>query len=107
MSERPVPEEYTQTRAQFGHRAVTTARAARSLFEDLIAGYTTLNTITNPVGKGSSSSGNPPTTPPTKQSEVTSDVDRGESADGHYPYFVYDILRAIDVLIEFTETKYL
>jgi hypothetical protein len=101
MSEDSVPDKYTESRQQFGRRAITTSEAAKALFVDLLGGYTTLNNFTNPIGRGPTPTPGP--TPIGTGTESTTEAVR----DGHNPYLVHDIIKAIDALIEFTAEKYL
>jgi len=93
MSDRPVPDEYTQTRAEFGRRAIDTAKAVQSILGGLIRGYEVLNYV-SPPGRG--------TTPGQGGSTTSTSV-----SDSHNPYFLHDAIKALDVLIEVTEERYL
>jgi hypothetical protein len=103
MSERPVPEEYTQTRAEFGKRAIETARAVKSILGGLIEGYAVLNNIVPPA-HGTNPSGQGGTTSTTQEKEENKER---TGFDSHDPYFLHDAIKALDVLIEFTEKRYL
>jgi hypothetical protein len=106
MSNRPVPDEFIQSRKEFGHYAISVLRANKELVGGLLTPYATLNNFVNPVGKSGQGSG----TTTTNGGNQTEDAETRESAekfDPHDPYLVYDVLKAIDKLIEFTEKKYL
>jgi hypothetical protein len=112
MSEDSVPDEYTESRQQFGRRAITTSEAAKALFVDLLGGYTRLNNFVDPI-KGPPKQGSGTGTGTGTGTGATTESERIEGGkplerfDGHNPYLVHDIIKAIDALIEFTAEKYL
>ncbi len=106
MSNRPLPDEFIQSRKEFGHHAITVLRANKELVSGLLNAYATLNDFVNPVGKSGQGSGTT-TTGSSAQTEAERSRESDDNVDGHNPYLVYDILKAIDKLIAFTEEKYL
>jgi hypothetical protein len=105
MSNRPAPNEYTQSRQEFGRHAITVLKANKEIVGGLLSAYATLNDFVNPT-KGTQPSGTP-SGGTTNETEVAKVLDAYGHDEGHHPYLVYDVLRAIDKLIEFTEERYL
>jgi hypothetical protein len=106
MSNRPVPDEFIQSRKEFGHYAISVLRANKELVSGLLTPYATLNDFVNPVGKSGQGSGTT-TTGGSTGTVAEKSRESDENVDAHDPYLVYDILKAIDKLIAFTEEKYL
>ena len=100
MSEHDIPDEYTQTRAEFGHRAITTLRATRDLLEDLTHGYRTFNGHTQPTSGGNTGDSG-------GLSQGSSPNVAAAASNPHHPYLLVEAIQALNKLIEFTETVYL